>query len=442
MMQDKHIEQTTSEELTSELFDIAYTERAGDLVTYSLSKPYAEASGTEEVKGDFTSYITELPGTLKVLIRRLFSAPAKVFGGKSMSQMFGGAKEAYDWLKERVKGGDGIPKKDLPAVENVAHLVENLRVLDDRKITNGDSAIPDGITFARLICDRTFVGENISTNEYIIGELTEINDDSTWDVCVQRITFYDVKKVRLGCKTIKSSNSKVLDHGFFNSAHKALEEIELPNLELLENKRYNSAMPHSALAVDVKIKKLHLPKFRGFTNLGMSYLGIAASCPLLEEIDLPSYVGGNLNPGSETHTGFRNNPELRIIKLNGLTNGDLKNCFNNSPKLIHFEIRDGFNASLNISAAYGTGWSPTMALRTDTDAEDYVDLREDMTMANNLEQFLWNFQHYIADRVADRTGNSALTMTLTSAVYAALQAQDGQTILATLTNKNWNVAQA
>lgn len=136
-MNTRHIEQTHSEEFTSELFDIAYTDRAGDLVTSSLSKPYAEASGTEEVKGDFTSYITELPATLKVFVRRLFSAPAKVFGGKSMSQMFGGVKEAYDWLKERVKGSDGIPKKELPAVEDAAHLAENLMVLEGRDIVSG-----------------------------------------------------------------------------------------------------------------------------------------------------------------------------------------------------------------------------------------------------------------------------------------------------------------
>ena len=83
-----------------------------------------------------------------------------------------------------------------------------------------------------------------------------------------------------------------------------------------------------------------------------------------------------------------------------------------------------------------------MALRTDTDAEDYEDLRESTTFANNLEQFLYNFQTYIANRVADRTGQSALTITLSSAVYAALEAQEGQTILATLTSKNWTVASA
>lgn len=453
MMQDKHIEQTRSEELTSELFDIAYTDRADDLVTYSLSKPYAEVSGTEEVKGDFTSYITELPAILKVFVRRLFSTPAKVFGDKSMSQMFGVVKEAYDLLKVRIKGGEGIPKKELSAIEDIAHLVENLRLLNDRKITNGDSAeVPDGVSLARIMCDADFTGDiKIVNNEGIYeiqGKITEIIDTNIWEICTRRLPFYNLKKVRMNCKIIINGIERCLYQGYFrlSSNNKygftQLEEVEFPYLEWLDNMGDGSYESTCKFIVDTPIKKLYIPNLKGFTRFGMYYLGIAASCPLLEEIDLPSFVGGNMNPGSEVDTGFRNNPELRIIKLNGLENGDLKNCFNDSPKLIHFEIRDGFNAALNISAQYGTGWSPTMALRTDTTAEDYVDLREDKTMANNLEQFLWNFQHYIADRVADRTGKSALTMTLTSAVYSALQAQEGQTILATLTNKNWTVAQA
>ena len=93
--------------------------------------------------------------------------------------------------------------------------------------------------------------------------------------------------------------------------------------------------------------------------------------------------------------------------------------FNNCPNLIHIEI--GSDSSEVINLAY---WSPTNAL------------------AERLDEFLSNFQTYIADRVADRTGKTALTLTLSAAVYEALQAQEGQTILATLTNKNWNVAQA
>lgn len=135
---------------------------------------------------------------------------------------------------------------------------------------------------------------------------------------------------------------------------------------------------------------------------------------------------------------FIANPNLRWVRFghfstSGFVYGTL---FEECPNLIKFEPKSIID-TLNVGA-----WNPTMALRTDTTAEDYVDLREDMSLANNLEQFLSNFQLYIADRVADRTGQTALTLTLSAAVYEALQAQEGQTILATLTNKNWTVAQA
>ena len=118
----------------------------------------------------------------------------------------------------------------------------------------------------------------------------------------------------------------------------------------------------------------------------------------------------------------------------GLNNWD--KC--TSPYLMHLEFGADGKGGLKISQDLSTWWQPTMALRTDTDAEDYVDLREDMSMKNNLEQFLDNFLHYIAERVAE--GN--YTLTLSAAVYAALEQQEGQTILALLNTKGWTVASA
>ena len=57
---------------------------------------------------------------------------------------------------------------------------------------------------------------------------------------------------------------------------------------------------------------------------------------------------------------------------------------------------------------------------SDPTAEGYVDLREDTAMANNLQQFLANFRKFIILRLADRSASSALTLTLSSAVYNAV----------------------
>ena len=79
-----------------------------------------------------------------------------------------------------------------------------------------------------------------------------------------------------------------------------------------------------------------------------------------------------------------------------------------------------------------------MALRTDTTAEDYVDLREDMSFANNLEQFLSNFKQYIAHRLTDK--GSGLTLTLSPAVRDAIQTDPE--IVSIITSKGWTISPA
>jgi hypothetical protein len=152
------------------------------------------------------------------------------------------------------------------------------------------------------------------------------------------------------------------------------------------------------------IKKIHAPELTNAISNNAAN-GAISGCSVLRSCIIPKYIG------------------------------TFDRLFLKCPQLIHVEVCVEQNINLN-------KWIPTMALRTDTTAEDYVDLREDMSFANNLEQFLYNFQTYIANRAIDRTGSTSLTLTLSAEVYTALEAQEGQTILATLTNKNWTVASA
>ena len=160
------------------------------------------------------------------------------------------------------------------------------------------------------------------------------------------------------------------------------------------------------------LEELHMPVFRRINSYNVSNPSMIGNCPMLKKVILGALDVSMVQRGKSL-------------------------LFSGCPRVVHFEIGNSTNVSLNLNL-----WNPTMALRTDTDVEDYVDLREDMSFANNLEQFLYNFQTYLVDRLADRTGQSALTLTLSAEVYAALEAQEGQTILATLTNKNWTVASA
>ena len=83
-----------------------------------------------------------------------------------------------------------------------------------------------------------------------------------------------------------------------------------------------------------------------------------------------------------------------------------------------------------------------MALRTDTDAEDYVDLREDMTLANNLQQFLQNFKTYIAERLTDK--GTGLTLTLSQEVRNAIHAAEDEYGIENIiiTKKGWTISPA
>jgi hypothetical protein len=134
----------------------------------------------------------------------------------------------------------------------------------------------------------------------------------------------------------------------------------------------------------------------------------------LLELNIPNYAGPS---NSWEYRTIDNCPKIRKVVIGECNLGLV--ISGEHPDLIEVQIAEGYSIALPMST-----WSPTTAL------------------SERLDEFLSNFKTYIADRVADRTGEYALTLTLSAAVYAALQAQEGQTILATLTSKNWTVAQA
>lgn len=168
------------------------------------------------------------------------------------------------------------------------------------------------------------------------------------------------------------------------------------------------------------LEDISLPTFNG-DSVGNCIDVLAKGCPELKEIIMPKCNKKAWNLAV-------NCPKLEKVVFGTIT-GDVKQGakgggndnaeFATEVNLIHMEFGEGSEANINIG-----NWSPTTAI------------------AEKLGLFLSNFQQYIADRVADRKGQSALTLTLSAEVYAALEQQDGQTILATLTNKNWTVAQA
>lgn len=127
--------------------------------------------------------------------------------------------------------------------------------------------------------------------------------------------------------------------------------------------------------------------------------------------------------------------ELKYINTPSLTSlTNYRSALTNNPcakKLIHWEIGQGFNSNLNLNPC-----SFETCLLTDSN-----DLVEDLTQHptwSNLDQWLFNFEHLIVDKLADLTGQTAKTITLAAAPYAAITSE----IRAKMSAKNWNLASA
>lgn len=118
----------------------------------------------------------------------------------------------------------------------------------------------------------------------------------------------------------------------------------------------------------------------------------------------------------------------------------LKHISFKSTSIPTHSFRDGTTVNLiwieltdNPNNSFGLGyWNPTNALSSESNS--LVDEGEEFT--NNLEKFKYKFQTSIAEKLTDRTGTSALTITLNSNVINALTDEIKQII----TNKNWNIA--
>ena len=122
--------------------------------------------------------------------------------------------------------------------------------------------------------------------------------------------------------------------------------------------------------------------------------------------------------------------ELHIPELAAWENDHGATFDQNSPDLILIEFGAKLTSSCNVFAT----WNPINALSSSSTSL----IKPDETFASNLEKFLYNMRTYIAANLPDRTGLSALTLTFSSAVKAAINA-DTATAQA-FSNKNWTIA--
>ena len=351
--------------------------------------------------------------------------------------------EVYEWLYGKVCGSaDGtvprrMPMTDAvvdpqdghevlrPVAQNSDNLLAHLALLNGRKISNGYAdgrpaadGLPDGVSLARILCDSTL-------------QPTELVDDNVgWTMDKTPTLPSTLTKLVLNCKEMNNARIK----GYAN-----IEELEMPALEVANYdgsivSYQNEGFVQDMSCTEVTFPSLRLVKVNGygtflsrFNQLQKAYFpalvefnmpwqgGVVCECPTIEEIYMPALTTiSTSNDGRYKLVIDCPNLKKVVFGKNPIPNFACR-CFVGCPNLLHLEF-----AEVSTSLYLGT-WQPS--------AE---------TLSNPL--FLQNFRSYIASRLADRTGSSTLTLTLSAEVYAAVTAD--QDIYDLITSKNWNIAQA
>ena len=344
----------------------------------------------------------------------------------------------YDWLYARCPADAWWLARRMPMTEAVSAdghevhiakawnsdtLLAHLRLLDNRKISNGyadgtpaDDGLPDGVSLARLLCDSSL-------------QPTELIDDNIGWVMDKTPTLPStLTKLVLNCKEM--NNARIKEYA-------NIEQLEMPALEQAIYSEsivsyQNQGFVQDMSCTEVTFPSLRLVKVNGygtflsrFNQLQKAYFpalvefnmpwqgGVVCECPTIEEIYMPALTTiSTSNDGRNKLVIDCPNLKKVVFGKNPIPNFACR-CFVGCTSLIHLEF-----AEVSTSLYLGT-WSPTLD-------------------SSNLSLFLDNFLHFIAERVAE--GN--YTLTLSAAVYAALEQQEGQTILALLNTKGWTVASA
>lgn len=445
---------------------------AGDLSRLLVSEPDATASAAltallHNVTGcDIPptsdtpqSEVEELVPLCLSILRRHWTTPLTALGDGTTPMSL--AYLLRRLIGDRVQGNEAwsIP----PANANIPTAVAALTQRDMSSgltltLTDGTdgstpttTSLPDGLSLAQLFCSG------------LADNITELHDSNKGWTMTKRLPFYkNLHSITIGCKEIVGPVDTIRESLFYCTGEFRADELEycmtayydvnllnggsgetltFPKLHTFGAGTYGSMIVNSdyrrivlpalrnfyisnhyynieALVRNSSVEILECPVLYGCASSNATNVNLIANNPNLRYVDLRGFTKKNINI-------VRNCPQLETLILGKITEwsapdkGDAAyHEFEKEENLIHLEFGEGSAASIKLPY-----WSPTLD-------------------SSNITEFLSNFQTYIADRVADLTGNTALTMTLSSAVYAVLEAQEGQTVLATLANKNWNVAQA
>ena len=436
--EQKNIETCLAEDVLSEVANVPTDPQFRSLVEESFDPlkqqalrqagydGYIKVAGTHQPY-TFTSSVRQMKSNLILLLRRLWRFPFGRGTIRSLSDM-------WQHYITRLKGNPeyGIPSR----LSSLTDLPSAPALLADRDISSGirfgTNHLPDGMSLAQLLC-------STSAN----SSVTEIVDTNVgWTMTKSLLSFFPNAEI------ISLSDKEIRGAYIFGSINIRILKLSLVEYISLGVGSYSHGQYIVSNANVDTLSFDSMTKFTGISGSSWYWFGNLPSCKKVSFPVLSTITYDGNRPGYSIHY-FADCPILEEVHFNVLRNRLQSNNMNTSsssndqnmgarcPHLILFEIGQNYYQSL-----YLAGWSPTMALRIDTDAEDYVDLREDMTLENNLQQFLSNFKTYIAERLTDK--GKGLTLTLSQEVRNAIHAAEAtygiENII--ITQKGWTISPA
>lgn len=441
--EQKNIETCLPEDVLSEVANVPTDPQFRSLTDEALDPLQQQAlqqagyDGYKEVvmyhqPYNFTSSVKQMKSNLILLLRRLWRFP---FGRGTIRSL----ADMWQHYITRLKGNPeyGIPSR----LSQLTDLPDAPALLADRDMSScirlGEKTLPDGMSLINFLC----------SDKNLTSSVTEIVDTNVgWTMKKAISGFPNLEKVELGC--VKATTSTGIPANTKSVLFPYLEDFDRGVLMVCDGDgelsfpklRHIRAVDYNKNTINLKkAKKLVMPSLVNVESIGNTTFCTGAE---LEEIEWKSFVGYGPGLWGGWPILIGECPKLKKVVF-GKLQYSLKQSNSDSSILslgancVHLEFGEGTAVALLLNT-----WNPTMALRTDTDAEDYVDLREDMTLANNLQQFLSNFKTYIAERLTDNGSGKTLTLSqeVRNAIHAAEATYGIENII--ITKKGWTISPA
>ena len=410
---EKNIETCLPENILAEVASVPTDPQFVSLVNESLdplkqqSFQQAGSDAYNEVVAShqpytFTSQVAQMKSNLILLLRRFWRFPFGAGTIRSLSDM-------WQHYITRLQGSEtyGIPSR----LDQLTDLPSAPLLVADRKISGVPEA-EDGMSLVQLLGGA-------------YNDVEELTDDNRgWTIRTDLINtlksiFPNLTKLSLGFKTAGSRIGSNLStftgltfpgfelqtDGHLLEGNIGVEDLTIPVVQIKSTSNWTQSLLHN----NGTTKILRCPRLKYMTNvIGTEHYGaskiLVYDCNGIEEIyaeELEEFCS-NINGAGGIASGA---PNLKKVVVGNIR---IWYCQSVGPyffdnyrgttydNLLHLEFKS-LNCSLNLK-----NWTAANVLQ------------------NNLQQFLSNFRSFIVLRLANRKTTTALTLTLSAAVYNAV----------------------